>query len=272
MSTMMQAVPNEKRDGIAAAQLCKSLKFNKLTTAEKADSPLKYGCDDYWTWNRHDRSHEVRLYDNGLNIAHFHPNWSSGTAAVRGTRVLNNGRYYWEIRIPQRVFGTSMMFGVATESARVHVNAFVNLIGEDENSWGLSHKGLVFHSGKWAYFTKPFKENEPTTVGILFDGIAGTITFYKDGKCLGVAFKNLHKVTKNLYPIISSTAAKTEMVLVTMKRDFVNLQDRCRAVIISQLDNPSDLESVLPRKIFEYLAEAMHRTTEPSRKYYVLDY
>lgn len=41
-----------------------------------------------------------------LNIACFHPNWSKGTAAVRGTRILNNGRYFWEIQVSHRVFGT----------------------------------------------------------------------------------------------------------------------------------------------------------------------
>ncbi|XP_073987750.1 SPRY domain-containing SOCS box protein SP555 isoform X2 [Rhodnius prolixus] len=241
------------------------------------DGPLKHGCDDHWTWNRFDRSREVRLYDLGLRTAHFHPNWSSGTAAVRGTRVLNNGRYYWEIRMSQRIFGTSMMVGVATNRARLHADAFVNLIGEDENGWGLSHKGLVFHAGKWAYYTRPFKENESTTIGILFDGVAGTLSFYKDGKCLGVAFKDLHKVRENLYPIISSTAAKTKMTLALMKRDFVNLQDRCRAVIVSQLNSPSDLDcnvpdNLIPPKLKQYLAEAMHRTAEPTKKYYFLDF
>uniref|UniRef100_A0A0K8S6D8 SPRY domain-containing SOCS box protein 3 n=2 Tax=Lygus hesperus TaxID=30085 RepID=A0A0K8S6D8_LYGHE len=232
--------------------------------------PLRYGCDDYWTWNRTDRSREVRLYDKGLLDAHFHPNWSSGTAAVRGTRVLNNGRYYWELSLTQRIFGTSMMFGVATKKARLHAEAFVNLIGEDEHGWGLSHKGLVFHGGKWAYYTQPFKENEPTTVGVLFDGVAGTLTFYKDGQSLGVAFKDLHKIRENLYPIISSTAAKTEMRLGGMKRDFVSLQDRCRAVIISTLGT-SDLDSALlgislPFSIRRYLKEALHTTAEPNNK------
>lgn len=244
--------------------------------------PLKHGCEDYWTWNRQDRSREVQIYGRGSSLsclAYFHPNWSSGTAAVRGTRVLNNGRYYWELELSRRIFGTSMMFGVATKQARLHADAFVNLIGEDENGWGLSHKGFVFHAGKWAYYTKPFQENVATTVGVLFDGIAGTLTFYKDGVCLGVAFKDLHKVRENLYPIVSSTAAKTQMTLSLMKRDFVNLQDRCRAVIVSQLNKPSDLDSVviepgqpLPLTIKKYLAEAMFRTAEPTKKYYVLDF
>ena len=55
---------------------------------------------------------QVRLYGPKQRIAHFHPNWSNGTAGVRGTRVLNGGRFYWEINVSQRIFGTSMMFGI----------------------------------------------------------------------------------------------------------------------------------------------------------------
>nr|CAD7573204.1 unnamed protein product [Timema californicum] len=206
----------------------------------------------------------VRLYGPGLRVAYFHPNWSSGTAGVRGTRVLNNGRYYWEVCVSQRVFGTSMMFGVGTRRARLHVDAFMNLLGEDEQGWGLSHKGLLWHGGRWTHYTKPFRENVATTVGVLFDGIAGTITYYKDGINLGVAFKGLHEVREPLYPIVCSTAAKTEMTLAVMKRDFVNLQDRCRAVILKRVRSPNQLDRLrLPARIKAYLGEPMSETVQP---------
>ena len=64
------------------------------------------GCDDNWTWNLKDASHEVRLKGPKRRIAHFHPNWSNGTAGVRGTKILNQGRYYWELNVSQRIFGT----------------------------------------------------------------------------------------------------------------------------------------------------------------------
>lgn len=112
--------------------------------------------------------------------------------------------------------------------------------GEDEHGWGLSHKGLLWHAGKWSPYTKPFRENEPTTVGILFDGIAGTLSFFKDGCYLGVAFHGLEKVNEPLYPIVCSTAAKTEMTLSVMRRDFVSLQvSRIQIWFIFFL-NPSD--------------------------------
>lgn len=195
-------------------------------------SPLKNGCEDEWCWSRFEKSHEVRLYGSKLRTAHFHPNWSNGTAGVRGTRLLNRGRYYWEVRVSQRVFGTSMMFGVGTTKARLHVDAFVNMLGEDEHGWGLSHKGLLWHDGKYVAYTKPFRENEATTVGMLFDGLRGTLTFYKDGVSLGVAFSGLHRIDEPLYPVVCSTAAKTEMTLSTLRRDFLSLQDRCRATIL----------------------------------------
>lgn len=68
--------------------------------------PLQNGCEDKWSWSKRDRSKEVWLSGANNRTVHFHPNWSKGTAGIRGTRVLNNGRYYWELSVSQRVFGT----------------------------------------------------------------------------------------------------------------------------------------------------------------------
>nr|XP_018905064.1 PREDICTED: SPRY domain-containing SOCS box protein 3 [Bemisia tabaci] len=223
--------------------------------------PLLLGCADNWTWDKENRSPEVRLHGPGLRYVQFHPHWSSGTAGVRGTRALNNGRYYWELQISQRIFGTSMMFGVGTKQARLHAASFVNLVGENQHSWGLSHKGLLWHGGYRKVYTKPFRENEATIIGILFDGINGTLTYYKDGKNLGIAFSGLQDVKEALYPMVCSTAAKTEMTLMFMRRDFVNLQDRCRAVILKTINNNQQtLEQLqLPSMIKNYLSEPLGR-------------
>lgn len=230
--------------------------------------PLSHGCEDLWSWNRFERSPEVKIYGQTCRVAHFHPNWSSGTAGVRGTRVLNNGRYFWELRLSQRIFGTSMMFGIGTKKARLHADSFTNLLGEDGNGWGLSHKGLLWHGGRWYHYTKPFRENEATVIGILFDGVAGTLTYYKDGKSLGVAFRGLNAVKDSLYPIICSTAAKTEMTLDGMKRDFVNLQDRCRAVIVKRVKCKKDLEKLMvPSRIKLFLGEAIMDSVSPFKQF-----
>lgn len=75
-------------------------------TSYLREKPLKNGCEDTWTWNRRDRSQEALLSGPGNRTVHFHPNWSKGTAGIRGTRVLNNGRYYWELKLSDRIFGT----------------------------------------------------------------------------------------------------------------------------------------------------------------------
>ena len=127
------------------------------------------------------------------------------------------------------------MFGICTKKARLHADSFVNMLGEDENGWGLSHKGILWHNGQWKPYTKPFRENESTTIGMLYDGNLGTLSYYKDGVYLGVAFSGLNKLHEELYPMVCSTAAKTEMTLCNMRRDFINLQDRlvCNKIINS---------------------------------------
>ncbi|KAK3590404.1 hypothetical protein CHS0354_008754 [Potamilus streckersoni] len=226
---------------------------------QEVPEPIREGCDDYWTWNKKHKANEVRLHGNRGETAHFHPNWSNGTAAVRGTRRLNYGRHYWEIKVSQRIFGTSMMFGVGTKKARLHVDAFVNLLGEDGESWGLSHKGLIWHNAKCMQYCNPFRENESTVIGILFDWNNGTLSYYKDGEDMGVAFEGLNRCQDSLYPIVCSTAAKTEMTLGKRRRSFFNLQDRCRATIISKLRQENEIDSLpLPNCIRTFVKEILH--------------
>lgn len=92
-----------------------------------------------------------------------------------------------------------MMFGIGTNRCRLHAENFTNMLGEDEHGWGLSHKGLLWHNGIGLHFTKRFTENVETKVGLLFDGIHGTLTYFKDGRSLGVAFRGLNEVTTIFY-------------------------------------------------------------------------
>ncbi|KAL3868904.1 hypothetical protein ACJMK2_041659 [Sinanodonta woodiana] len=226
---------------------------------QEIPEPVQNGCEDYWTWNKKHKANEVQLNGNRGETAHFHPNWSNGTAAVRGTRCLNYGRHYWEIKVSQRIFGTSMMFGVGTKKARLYVDAFVNLLGEDGESWGLSHKGLIWHNAKCRQYCKPFRENESTVIGILFDWNNGTLSYYKDGEDMGVAFAGLNRCQDSLYPIVCSTAAKTEMTLGKRRRSFLNLQDRCRATIISKLRQENEIDSLpLPNRIRTFVKDFLH--------------
>ena len=209
--------------------------------------PLNDSCRDSWGWNPQDKSPDVQLKGPRNQTALFHPNWSIGAAGVRGTRPLLQGHcYYWEIAVAPRVYGTSMMVGIGSQKARLHADSFINLIGEDNESWGLSHKGTLWHGGDSFVFTQPFSENALTIVGVLFDGRKGTLTFFKDGELLGQACKDLNAPDDDdLYPIICSTAAKTEMRLVQARRSFVSLVDRCRNRIATSIAK-KELVHILP--------------------------
>ena len=229
-----------------------------VSSPSSLNLPLGSGCEDHWSWDGNDKSDNVRLCGPKHRVAHFHPDWSNGTAGVRGTRLLNGGRFYWEIKVSRRIFGTSLMFGIGTKRARLHVDAHVDMLGEDGNSWGLSHKGLLWHGGRSRRYVKPFGENIATTVGLYFDGVTGCLTFFKDNICLGVAFTGLQEVTEPIYPIVCSTAFNTEMTLGVLRRDFQSLQDRCRASILSRLTTKEQVDSLrLPVRMKQFVSNGL---------------
>ncbi len=125
------------------------------------------------------------------------------------------------------------MFSVDTTWVRLFIDEFVDLLGEDDLGivWGLSHKGLLWHDGVLRPYTNPFQENEPFTIGTLFDGPRGTLTFYKDGVNLRIAFTGLDWIEDGLYPLVCSPSIRTQMSLGLRLRGYRNLQDRCRAAI-----------------------------------------
>ncbi|XP_019641695.1 PREDICTED: SPRY domain-containing SOCS box protein 3-like [Branchiostoma belcheri] len=215
-------------------------------------------CNDVWSWEEQELEQDFAQLELGgirNRTVIFHPTWSRGTVAVRATKPIDkNGVHYWEIRVSDRLFGTSMMFGIGSSKTRVNLYDFINVLGENEHSWGLNHKGILWHKGVDRPFAEPFAENTPTTVGLLY--CKGTLTYYRDGKCLGEAFKGLEKYEGDLFPMIASTAAKTEMVLGATKREYPSLQDRCRAVISACVQEAEDCDKLkLPSRLINYIKE-----------------
>ncbi len=127
-----------------------------------------------------------------------------------------------------------MMFGIGTKDARLHANVFINLLGEDKNGWGLSHKGLLWHDGVGVRYTKRFKENKETKIGLLFDGINGTLTYYKDNRCLGVAFRGLNEVIQLFADHIPLNYYKIIFLSFSLNR-FANL---CFLLFAQRLQKP----------------------------------
>ena len=219
--------------------------------------PFKSCYPDLWEWNEEDKSHKVQIFGSEKKIAGFNIPYSTGSVGVRATKPLSRGnRHYWEVYIPS-AYGSHMMVGISTKEANLHLNEWVNLLGQDDQSWAMSHKGLLWHNGKSRRYTDECEVLEPVLIGVLFDGYKGTLTYYKDTECLGVAFTGLDKVEKELFPTISSTGGDSRINLALAVREYTGLQDRCRAAILSKIgNNKKAINSLpLPNKIKEYIEE-----------------
>jgi SPRY domain-containing SOCS box protein 3 len=97
-----------------------------------------------------------------------------------------------------------MMFGIGKECSRlVSPILFENLIGGDSHSYGLSHKGILYHNGIMSKYCQPFKEQQPVIVGLSFDGPRKELSYFVDGKFMGIAFENLNLDDTVYYPMIS---------------------------------------------------------------------
>ena len=65
--------------------------------------------DFSWVWEEENKSSDVVLQNNNSEV-YFHPDYSCGTAAVRGKRQLREGEeHYWEVKLSSAVYGTDMV-------------------------------------------------------------------------------------------------------------------------------------------------------------------
>lgn len=187
-----------------------------------------------WKWNCHNSN---TLLLNDPNIVLIHPNKSYGTTAVKSDMPLKRNCYtYWEIDVSDRLFGTSIMIGLGNSKASLESNAFINLLGFDENSWGLSHKGKLWHNNNTKQYCDEFEENNSVTIGCLFDGYNGRLSYFKNDQYLGVAFDNI-KLDELLYPMVSSTISQSLFKLDNVYQTFSSLQSLCGVVITRHFKN-----------------------------------
>nr|XP_027218331.1 SPRY domain-containing SOCS box protein 3-like [Penaeus vannamei] len=189
-----------------------------------------------WVWSTREQGGQagsVVLGPDQRQIS-FNPEYSSGTAAVRGCEALPIGHHhYWELKMTSAVYGTDIMVGVCTAKFDLKhaVHRFCSLLGRDHESWGYSYTGGVQHGGKF----KPYgpRWGKGSIVGLHLDSWRGTLEFYLNRKPLGVAFVGLQN--KEVYPIVTSTSAHSGMKLVSSCTFPVSLQCLASEVVCKQL-------------------------------------
>ncbi|KAM4617648.1 SPRY domain-containing SOCS box protein 3-like isoform 2-T2 [Discoglossus pictus] len=201
-----------------------------------------------WVWDVKGQSPAVDLSP-CQRAVYFHTDpvlGSTGTAGVRGNTGFLQGEHYWEIEFLEPPSGLSVMVGVGTARAILHAGSYryIDLLGMDGDSWGLSYKGTVRHGGHSQRYTDPFYK-QGTVIGVHLNLEDGTLRFYRDRQSLGVAFTGLNKAQSPLYPMVSSTAPGTELALGMRCSSFPSLQERCIHTLAHSLAW-TDLAELLP--------------------------
>jgi len=220
----------------------------KMVTKSDSDDTSRHD----WTWDATNKTQTAMLVQFNTRII-FHPTYSSGTGAVFGNSPLSAPyHHYWEVAMLSPVYGTDVMIGLATKSVDIatHSHTFASLVGHDQFSWGFSYQGTVHHRGRIRDYGPKWGEGD--TVGVHLDTLRGTVEFYLNKKPLGVAFKDL-RVKEDLFPLVSSTAAKSEMKLETAQSYKNNLQFSCLKVLSSKLPGSNLLNLYLPPGLKKFI-------------------
>ncbi|XP_032957241.1 SPRY domain-containing SOCS box protein 3 isoform X2 [Rhinolophus ferrumequinum] len=228
--------------------------------------------DDYfdWVWDDLNKSSATLLSCDNRKV-NFHVEYSCGTAAIRGTKELGEGQHFWEIKMTSPVYGTDMMVGIGTSDVDLdkYQHTFCSLLGRDEDSWGLSYTGLLHHKGDKTSFSSRFGQG--SIIGVHLDTWHGTLTFFKNRKCIGVAATKLRN--RKFYPMVCSTAAKSSMKVIRSCASATSLQYLCchrlrqlrpdSGDTLEGLPLPPGLKQVLHHKLGWVLSMSCGRRKSP---------
>lgn len=241
----------------------KSNKPNEYMLSQIKANSIRYNhpflsgtqLDNKWYWDTKSKSECVSLTSNNANAYFFDNPYtiSRGTAGVRGNKPIESGVHYFEVLIKEPLYGTAIMIGVGTEDTKLHYDNFdyINLVGKDKNSWGICHKGTLWHDGVSKKYCEPFFEKD-SLIGVFLNLHNKTMHFFLNGYYLGLAFSNINPDNKKLYPMVSSTATDIEIEIVNSYKIMYSLQDLCCQAIINH--NKMDYEKLpLARRLINYL-------------------
>lgn len=148
------------------------------------------------------------------------------------------------------------MIGIGSDAVNLNIcrTAFASLLGKDSESWGLSYLGTIQHKGKMKQFTSKLERD--CVIGMHLDLWHGTLSIYNNGKPCGIAFCGLQN--KVLYPMLSSTAARTRMKLEKSCYLSTTLQYLCCKEIGKHIRGIHDVEELpLPPGMKRYLLKHM---------------
>jgi hypothetical protein len=246
------------------------LKESNFTSGINTSVPLKNYKKIGWQWLSCDsacayaKTAPAIVSDDRQSVC-FHPycDCCFETSAVRVAKPLRpNAFTYWELAVNRcALSGTSVMFGVGTSSAALASNGYVNLLGADNASWGLSNHGLLWHNNRCeklcehlSGFVEESSPNEVIRIGCMYNGYVGTLSYFKNGQFIGVGFSGLPSGV-DLYAMCSSTVAKSVVRMTVVCESFPSLKELCRDELRGKTDacHSKMLATTLPKCLQEYL-------------------
>uniref|UniRef100_A0A3B4AVM1 SPRY domain-containing SOCS box protein 3 n=1 Tax=Periophthalmus magnuspinnatus TaxID=409849 RepID=A0A3B4AVM1_9GOBI len=185
-----------------------------------------------WVWDTSSRSTATLLSCDNRKV-NFHSEYSCGTAAVRGSKELVEGQHFWEIKMTSPVYGTDMVRLTFYFNQCKHGFLF---------KMSLAQASLLHHKGDKMNFSTRFGQG--SIIGVHLDTWHGTLTFFKNRKCIGVAATELQN--KRFYPMACSTAAKSSMKVIRSCSAPTSLLYLCCARLRQLLPDSVDTLDVLP--------------------------
>jgi hypothetical protein len=165
--------------------------------------PRKYCTLAEWdpTWH----GQHIQVSGDGKTANKVNQGWYS---VAFGREGYNSGRHYWAIQVG----GDETYVGVA----RKEMSQLDNYLGCDANSWAWNYSGYISTQASTSVNTSyggSFGRGD--IIGIALDMNKKTLSFYKNGQDMGVAFSNLPSV--KLYPAVGWRAGQQKFVPVNFR-------------------------------------------------------
>ena len=220
-----------------------------------------------WRWSDRDLGKGVVLHENKLAVT-FHPNRSTGCAAIRGTKFLApNMEHYFEVELKGPFYGQARQVGIGTKHTVLQSNSydFYPLIGRDLCSWGMNYNGYKYHAGNKEVHVHVDQDlNDIIRIGVHYDSYYGALSFEVNGKSSGLAYANI-VASMEPYPMLCASAAGTKMKLVQSCSSVMSLRALCRGVIRMEISKDEDYDKLtLPAHLKSYLMYRTHKSKSSS--------
>ena len=149
------------------------------------------------------------------------------------------------------------MIGLGTDQVNLlkHKNSFCSMLGEDNESWGFSYLGFFRKGGESVAYAPGF--NHGCIVGVHLDTWHGQLSFHLNRQPLGVACRSSAFKDRQLFPIVSSTAARSGIRLLRTRSCSTSLQylvcRRLRELVPSHVNVLDALDAWMPPGLVKQL-------------------